>query len=209
MKKPWLLVAWLLVIELLAILLLIPGDWTDRAIKRESELVEQSLGVEARDWIQNKASTWFRSSVIDSGFYEGMYQTLIPSEEERQKSKGMQDMGKGWFVWVKGRMEAFVNVIYQFYTRLALLAAWAPYMLILFVPAVYDGMMTWRIKRTNFDYASPVLHRYSVRGTMYLMAGLFIAFFIPIALDPVVSPMTMMTCCVLVGLTFGNLQKRV
>lgn len=74
MKKPWLLVAWLLVIELLAILLLIPGDWTDRAIKRESELVEQSLGVEARDWIQNKASTWFRSSVIDSGFYEGMYQ---------------------------------------------------------------------------------------------------------------------------------------
>ncbi len=33
MKKPWLLVAWLLVIELLAILLLIPGDWTDRAIK--------------------------------------------------------------------------------------------------------------------------------------------------------------------------------
>ncbi|PBU81814.1 conjugal transfer protein, partial [Escherichia coli] len=53
MKKPWLLVAWLLVIELLAILLLIPGDWTDRAIKRESELVEQSLGVEARDWIQN------------------------------------------------------------------------------------------------------------------------------------------------------------
>ncbi|HBD1828762.1 TPA: DUF4400 domain-containing protein, partial [Escherichia coli] len=171
MKKPWLLVAWLLVIELLAILLLIPGDWTDRAIKRESELVEQSLGVEARDWIQNKASTWFRSSVIDSGFYEGMYQTLIPSEEERQKSKGMQDMGKGWFVWVKGRMEAFVNVIYQFYTRLALLAAWAPYMLILFVPAVYDGMMTWRIKRTNFDYASPVLHRYSVRGTMYLMAG--------------------------------------
>ncbi|WP_417634769.1 DUF4400 domain-containing protein, partial [Enterobacter hormaechei] len=129
--------------------------------------------------------------------------------EERQKSKGMQDMGKGWFVWVKGRMEAFVNVIYQFYTRLALLAAWAPYMLILFVPAVYDGMMTWRIKRTNFDYASPVLHRYSVRGTMYLMAGLFIAFFIPIALDPVVIPMTMMTCCVLVGLTFGNLQKRV
>ncbi len=57
MKKPWLLVAWLLVIELLAILLLIPGDWTDRAIKRESVLVEQSLGVEARDWIQNKAST--------------------------------------------------------------------------------------------------------------------------------------------------------
>lgn len=209
MKKPWLLVAWLLVIELLVILLLIPGDWTDRVIKRESALVEQSLGIKTRNWIHEKASNWFRSSIIDSGFYQGMYHTLIPSEEERKRSKGMEEMGKGWFDWVKGRMEALVNVIYQFYTRVALLAAWAPYMLILFVPAVYDGIMTWRIKRTNFDYASPVLHRYSIRGAIWLITGLFIAFFAPIAINPIIIPMTMMTCCVLIGVSFGNLQKRV
>ncbi|MBS9424197.1 DUF4400 domain-containing protein [Photorhabdus caribbeanensis] len=209
MKKPWLLVVWLLTIELLVILLLIPGNWIDRSIKQESVLVEQNLGIEARDWIQEKASTWLRDSIIDSGFYEGMYYMLIPSEKERQKSSGMENMGQDWFVWVKGRMEALVNVIYQFYTRLALLMAWAPYMLILFLPAIYDGMMTWKIKRTNFDYASPVIHRYSVRGTLYLMAGLFITFFVPVALNPVIIPITMMACCVLVGLTFGNLQKRV
>ncbi|WFO14537.1 DUF4400 domain-containing protein (plasmid) [Edwardsiella ictaluri] len=176
MKNQWLLVVWLLVIETVMILLLIPGDWTDKAIKRESVLVEKSLGIESRHWIQSKASEWFKESVVDSGFYDGMHRTLIPSEEERLKSRGMQNMGGGWFSWVKGRIDALVSIIYQFYTRVALLLAWAPYMLILFAPAVYDGVMTWKIKRTNFDYASPVLHRYSVRGTIYLISGLFIIF---------------------------------
>jgi hypothetical protein len=209
MKKPLWLVAWLLVIEVLVILLLVPGDWTDKTIRRESELVEQNLGYEARQWISDTAGDWYKTSVLDSGFYAAMYHTLIPTEEERRKSKGMENMGQAWFVWVEGRIEAFTNVIYQFYTRLALLSSWAPYLLILFIPAVYDGLMSWKIKRTNFDYASPVVHRYSIRGTFFLSMGLFITFFAPIALNPIVIPAVMMCCCVLLGLAFGNLQKRV
>ncbi|NMT18452.1 conjugal transfer protein, partial [Vibrio parahaemolyticus] len=58
MKKPLWLVAWLLVIEVLVILLLVPGDWTDKTIQRESELVEQNLGYEARQWISDTAGDW-------------------------------------------------------------------------------------------------------------------------------------------------------
>lgn len=209
MKKPLWLVAWLLVIELLVILLLVPGDWTDRAIEKESRLVEKSLGSETRYWIRDKAEGWYQSAIIDSGFYEGMYYTLIPTKEQKANSRGMQDMGAWWFKWAEGRMEALANVIYQFFTRTALFLTWAPYMLILLAPAVYDGMMTWRIKRTNFAYASPVIHRYSIRFTGYLLLGLGIAFFAPIALNPIFIPIVMMICCVLIGLTLGNLQKRV
>ncbi len=209
MKKPFWLAAWLLVIELLVVLLLLPGDWTSRAIKREAEMVEQNLGREARKWIGTKATTWFRSSIIDSGFYEGMHRTLIPNASEKAKSKGMENLGHSWFMWVEGRIEALMNLIHQFYSRLALLVTWTPYMLILFVPAIFDGLMTWNIKRTNFDYASPVIHRYSMRGSFILLVGLFIAFFVPFALNPIIIPISMMACCVLVGLALGNLQKRV
>jgi hypothetical protein len=208
MNKPLWLVVWLLVIELLVILLLIPGNWTEQAIKRESVLIEQRLGAEARAWIDKRASNWFRASMIESGFYEGMHHTLIPTEAERQKSKGMEQMGKAWFGWVEGRIKALAKLIYQFCMRLALLATWAPYMLILLLPALYDGLMTWKIKRTNFDYASPVIHRYSMRSTGLLLTGLFIAFFAPFALDPVIIPVTIMVCCVLIGLMVGNFQKR-
>lgn len=209
MKKPLWLVVWLLVIELLVILLLVPGDWTDRAIKEESKLVEANLGSHTRYWIEDKAESWYQSTMIDSGFYEGVYYTLIPTEEQRLNSRGMEKMGLWWFQWAEGRIEALGNIVYQFYTRMALLLAWAPYMAILFLPAMYDGMMTWRIKRTNFDYASPVIHRYGVRFIGYLLLGLGIAFFAPIALNPIIIPIVMMACCVLVGIAMGNLQKRV
>ncbi len=209
MKKPLWLVAWLLVIEILVILLLVPGDWTDKAIEKESALVEASLGSESRYWIREQAESWYQSVMIDSGFYEGMYYTLIPTEEQRKNSRGMENMGTWWFEWAKGRMEALANVVYQFMTRTALFMTWAPYMLILLLPAIYDGMMTWRIKRTNFDYASPIIHRYGIRFTGYLVLGLGIAFFAPIALNPIIIPIVMMICCVLIGLTMGNLQKRV
>lgn len=209
MRKPWWLVVWLLIIELVVILLLIPGDWTEQAIQRESVLIEQRLGEKARVWIEEQASHWYRASVIDSGFYKGAYHMLIPTQAEMEKSKGMEQMGEMWFKWVEGRLKALAKLTYQFCMRLALLAAWAPYLLILLLPALYDGMMTWKIKRTNFDYPSPVIHRYSLRGTMTLTIGLFIAFFVPFALDPVIIPITMMVCCVLIGLTVGNFQKRV
>lgn len=209
MKKPLWLVAWLLVIEILVILLLVPGEWTNKAIEKESALVEANLGYESRHWIREQAETWYHSSMIDSGFYEGMYYTLIPTGEQRKSSQGIEDMGSWWFQWVEGRIEALANVVYQFFTRAALLMTWAPYMLILLLPAVYDGMMTWRIKRTNFDYASPVIHRYGMRFTGYLLLGLGIAFFAPVALNPLIIPIVMMICCVLIGITMGNLQKRV
>lgn len=209
MRRPWLLATWLLVLEVVVILLLVPGDLVARAIERESVLVEQNLGADARGWIEDKASRWFRSSIVDSGFYAELHHMLIPTEEERARSRGLEGMGRGWFQIVESRIDALMNVIYQFYARMALLTAWVPYMLILFLPAIYDGLMTWRIKRTNFDYASPIVHRYSVRGTVLLLSLLFIAFFAPIALNPVIIPVTMMACCVLIGLAFGNLQKRV
>lgn len=209
MKKPLWLVAWLLVIEVLVILLLIPGDWINKTIQRELELMEKNLGYETRQWISNTAGDWYKTSMLDSGFYDAIYRTLIPTEDERKKSKGMEDMGQIWFAWVEGRIKSFTNVIYQFYMRLALLYSWAPYLLILFIPAVYDGLMSWKIKRTNFDYASPVVHRYSIRGALFLGVGLFIAFFAPIALNPMVIPVAMMLCCVLLGLALSNVQKRI
>lgn len=209
MNKPWFMVVILLLCEITLILLLIPGDWTKKQIKQEKIYIEQSLGKETRQWIDARANNWYNKSVLDSGFYEGAFQLLIPTEAEKRRSRGMENMGHDWFVWVEGRIHAMFNVVYQFLSRLALLVAWLPYMLILFIPACYDGYMTWQIKRTNFDYASPVMHRYSVRGAVFLLFGLLAAFMAPIALNPIIIPAAMMGVCVLFGLTFGNVQKRI
>lgn len=209
MTKPWYVVACLLLLELCVILLLVPGNWMQQQILKEASYVESSLGVETRDWIHDKANGWFNRSVMESGIYDEMYRTVIPTEAEKQKSRGMENMGKAWFVWLESRLIAVLAAFYQFLSRCALFLAWAPYMLLLLIPAIYDGWASWRIKRTNFDYASPVLHRYSVRGASVLLIGLLITFFAPIALTPMLIPVVMMSCCVLLGLAMGNAQKRI
>ncbi len=209
MTKPWYVVLSLLLLELCVILLLIPGPWMQQQVLKEADYVKASLGVETRDWIHGRANDWFDGAIVRSGLYEEMYRTVIPTEAEKRKSRGMENMGKEWFRWLEERMTATLAAFYQFLTRCALLLVWAPYMLLLLIPAVYDGWTAWKIKRTNFDYASPVLHRYSVRGSFILLVGLAITFIAPIALTPMMIPVVMMSACVLMGLAMGNVQKRI
>lgn len=199
----------ILIVQLVVVLVLVPNDFVRTAIVKESEYVQRSLGTKSQQWIKEKAVTWYQHSIIDSGAYEAIYNHLIPTKEQAKKSKGMENMGAWWFKWVSERLAAIATLIYQFYTRLALLLMWLPYMCILLIPALYDGAMTRKIKLTNFDYASPVLHRYSMRGTWIIFTGMIVLFLTPIAIDPIYIPLALMVSCVLIGLAVGNLQKRI
>ncbi|WHQ45843.1 DUF4400 domain-containing protein [Alcaligenes faecalis] len=209
MKKQFWMVALLFVIELVIVLLLVPGDFTYKAINKEAEYVERTLGTESRAWIHETATNWYQSSMIDSGALQAMHNHLIPTEEERLRSRGAQNMGSQLFKWWEGRLDALAKSIYQVFARAALVALWAPYIVVLLIPAAFDGYMTWRIKRTNFAYASPVVHRYSVRVVTSLWFVMLIAFFVPIALDPIFIPLVLMAVCIFMGLALGNLQKRI
>lgn len=200
---------WLIMIQLTVLLVLVPSELTQRAVEKEAEYVQRSLGIHSQKWIKDKATNWYQTSLIDSGVYKSVYSHLIPTQEQKDASRGMEKMGGLWFDWVEGRLEAFGIIIYQFYTRLALLLMWLPYMLVLLIPALYDGAMTRRVKLTNFDYASPIVHRYSVRSVGVIVSGMSVLFLAPIAIDPIYIPVALMVSCVLLGLAVGNLQKRI
>lgn len=209
MKKPWWMAIFVLVIEIAMVLVFIPEGWTQQIIQKESELVNERLSTEAQLWLDTRASEWYQSSMIDSGLYFALYDMVIPSDIEKKNSKGLEKMGGLWFQWMEERLNIISELTYQLFFRIALLRAWLPYLAIMFIPALYDGVMSWKIKKTNFDYASPVWHRYSAKGTLFLGFGLFITLFLPVPLDPSIIPAVMVGGCVLMGLMMGNLQKRV
>lgn len=209
MNKPWYLVALVLIVELAVVLVLVPGDFTGRAIEKEGQMIEQRLGKQTRTWVFGKSEEWFQTTIIESGFKDGMYRTLIPTEDAKTKSKGLESFGNWWFDLAADRIESLMLLIQQFYMRVALMMTWAPYMLLLFLPAIYDGIQTWKIKRTNFDYASPVVHRYSARIIGYSFTGMVLMFFLPFALPPTLTPIVLMIICVAFGLAVGNFQKRI
>lgn len=209
MKNPFWPVIWVIAFEIVVVLLLVPGEFTQRAISKEADYIERSLGVQSLRWVTGTADRWYDRWIVRSGAYEAIHNHLIPTDKERERSRGLQKAGSSWFKWVQGRIDALANVAYQLCMRLALLLLWAPYMLLLLFPAAYDGKMTRMIRRTNFSYASPVLHRYSVRGLVFVFGALLTLFILPIAIDPMVIPIALMCACVLMGVAIGNLQKRI
>ncbi len=200
---------WLFLIELTVLALLAPTHWIDSSLRLEAQRIEQRLGTHTRQWAMQKAQSWFQASVIDSGFYRQLHHLLIPTEQERQRSKGLEDFGRGLFSWLSIRLDALMRILYQFTIRLALLGLWWPYLLLVGIPAIWEGLMIRRIKRTNFDYVSPMLHHYSIRGIALLGIGMLMVFLAPITLEPMLIPAVMIVGCLLAGLALGNIQKRI
>jgi hypothetical protein len=199
----------LLFIELTVLVLLVPTHWLDAARKVEIQRIEQRLGVNMCQQAVQKAQGWFQASLVDSGFYQALHHLLIPTEQERQHSKGLEDFGQELFTWLSVRLEALMRMCYQFYPRLALFSLWWPDLLWVGLPAIWEGFMVRRIKWTNFDYIIPVLHHYSLRGIMLLGAWVLMAWLAPIVLEPMLMPAVMMISCLLGGIALGNIPKRI
>jgi hypothetical protein len=209
MEGRYLLLGILFAIELVIIFILVPGDWTETVIKREHALMDNRYTDETNELINATATRWYKKTMIDSGIYVGLYRHLIPSAEDKKNSKGMENLGSFWFNWLESRIDSLAYSVYHFYNRVALLMIWLPYFLILLIPSLYDGYNRWRIKRTNFDYSSSIVHHYSKLLTVLSVWSLVLLFLAPIVVEPTIIPAVIMLVCVLVGHTVGNLQKRI
>lgn len=185
--------------------------WATKAVEQEKVLIAHVMGSKGSQAVIREATDWHQALVIDSGLYAGAIDLVIPTSKQKQKSRGIQNMGtaEGWFGWVQGRIDVLSSVIHQTMLRVAVLKVWLPYIAIILVPAVYDGIMTWKIKRTNFMYASPVFHRYGARGIGLLAVIFLLLFFAPIAVHPIYIPAGLIAMCLLLGLMIGNTQKRI
>lgn len=208
MKTPLLLVVWILCIEILVVLIFLPGDISANVIEREAVMIDEVMGVESKNWIHLTAQRWYQTFILDSGFYQEMHHLFIPTPEQREASKGMEKFAWSYFVWIEGRIEAFANVIYQVMTRFALFMLWLPYMFLVLLPALFDGYMTWKLKCTNFSYVSPVLHQISIRSSLIILGLICISFFLPIVVPPLIVPMMMIFVCLMSGIMLANMQKR-
>jgi len=209
MNTPFWIAVWIILLESLILAIIIPGDWTESVIEKESELVSKRLGEADHQWIHDKANKWYQNTYIDTGIYDAMLDHVTPNDEQKAKSKGMENMGTIWFDWISDRIDSMSFTYYHMLTRLALLLTWLPYFILLFIPAVIDGVMTRQIKKTNFQYASPFFHTYATKGIIFITLVLITLFLAPIVIEPSIIPVSIMIVCVLMGLMVGNLQKRI
>ena len=158
--------------------------------------------------ISQRTTDWYQGIIVESGFQAGAYKLFIPNREEKRAGERMSDLGKREFVWFEGKLDNFFNLIYQFMLRISHILSWYPLLIITIVPAFIDGVMSREVKKTNFDYTSPILSFYSAKLSGLLFIGVWVALWLPLAYPPIFVPIFCLLLCYLIRVFVANLQKR-
>jgi hypothetical protein len=86
---------------------------------------------------------------------------------------------------------------------------WSPFLAVTLLPFAIDGLIRRKISQTNFDYPSPMAHRYSlyvILGAVYL---LFMGLTLPFPVPPQSIPVGIFIVAIALNVIFANTQKRV
>lgn len=209
-RRPLPVAMWLCLAQLIVILLLVPGEWMQRVNATEHEWLWRDLSPETAAWVEHKAIGWYNGVIVESGALDATYDHLIPTESQRRRSQGLEQLGQsGWFPLVESRLQATFATVYQVFVRLALITAWLPFFAITAAPAVLDGMMAWKIKQAGFAYASPVVHRLALQTVLWSLVALVSLLIAPLPISPAVLPLFGIVIPIALGQVAAHTQKRV
>lgn len=196
-------------IEIILIVCMIPNGFIDKAILKEQEWGEALMGVESHQKLIEDTNRMYTFLMLDSGVNQTVSAFFIPSAAERERSKEWENLGNLWIPFIESRGEALTKVIYHIYYRSLMIGMWVPYMIVVLVPSIFGGYMSWNIKRYNFDHSSPFLNTYSSKIIWFSVAATLISFLAPIPIPPMVIPVVIITLIPIASsLLIGNLPKR-
>lgn len=201
----------IVIVELVIICLLVPCSVIEKAINQEYEMSVRFIGQESTDHVYDRAKSDYEELIISSGLYEAVVRHLIPTEEEKRASVGMEQLGTkdGWFSLVQSRINAATTVIYQILIRFESVWLWLPYVgCFVLLPSVICGYWQRRIKQTNFDFSSPLATNMTVKFMVYsFLVGMMLVV-VPMPINPLFVPLYMILLCILIGRAVANIQKR-
>lgn len=212
-KKGWSFFTWVLIasLEILVIMLFVSADYMRDNTKVETQRIQTSLGTEAVLEIQHRADFLYQKAVMEPDLEGWIRRLYIPTEEEKARSLGLENLGdeQGVWEWAEERIEAFLDMLYWVFKRIALFSIWVPVWIPAFFLSARLGWIERAIKKTNFAYTSPFLLGIAKRSMGFCFFVLITTFVIPIALYPEVVPALFGAVVILLGFGVGNIQKRI
>jgi len=202
------LMLWLL--EVILVASFVSDRWTRELQRAEDQMMISYFGADKESQISHTAQRWFDRLFVTTGIRDTVFRYFIPTERERQMSKGFEDVGRNdLFPFIESRLNVLWDTIFQMIKRLTTVCIWSPYLATALLPFVVDGLVRRKISQTNFDYPSPMAHRYSlylILGALYL---LLVSLTLPFPIPPQAVPVGVFMVAYAVNVLLANTQKRV
>lgn len=202
------LLIWLL--EIILVASFVSDRWTREIQAAEDRMLVAYIGVEKESEIRETSQKWFDRLFVRTGIKESIYRYFIPTERERQLSKGFEDVGRhDLFPFIQSRLDVLMGTVYQMIKRFIMAWIWLPFFMVTLPPFAVDGLIRRKVSQTNFDYPSPLAHRYSlyvILGAVYL---LFMGLTLPFPIPPQSIPVGIFVVAFAMNVLLANTQKRI
>ncbi|MEI8077934.1 MAG: DUF4400 domain-containing protein [Betaproteobacteria bacterium] len=202
------LLIWLL--EIILVASFVSDRWTREIQAAEDQMLITYFGVEKDTEIRQTSQKWFDRLFVQTGIRASIYRYFIPTERERQLSKGFEEVGRhDLFPFIQSRLDVLMDTLYQMIKRLIMAWVWLPFLAVTLIPFALDGLIRRKVSQTNFDYPSPLAHRYSlyvILGAVYL---LFMGLTLPFPVPPQSIPIGIFVVAFALNVLLANTQKRV
>ena len=202
------LLIWLL--EIILVASFVSDRWTRDIQSSEDQMLIAYFGVEKNAEIRQTSQKWFDRLFVRTGIRESVYRCFIPTERERQLSKGFEDGGRhDLFPFIQSRLDVLMDTLYQMIKRFIIAWVWLPFLAVTLVPFAIDGLIRRKVSQTNFDYPSPLAHRYSLYLMLCAAYLLFMGLTLPFPIPPQSIPVGIFIVAFALNVFLANTQKRV
>lgn len=200
---------WLLVggLELLVVLAFLPSSLLEKTGRAEYNAIQSFLGEESATRLRSQTDYWYDKLFNQTGIVTESYNILVPTEEQKERSGAMKNMGSSVFAYAEARITAWWTAVYIGLHRIFSLLIWLPGLLPLAVAAGIDGSAMRKVKADSYQRASALFFGTGKSGlAILLLAPLVMALF-PFPLPPVIAPLWVLAIIFLLSLVIRNWPK--
>ncbi len=200
-----------LFIEIIMIAIFVPNDWVIKTIHEENQSLVEIAGYENANNAWKISQGWYNYLFVDSGITSSIRSVMFPTEQERTDSLGLEEFGKyDLFPWIERRGDTLSMIIQQAMQRAYVAYEWVSTLLWLCIPAIAEGIITRAIKKHNFDYPSPIAHRYSVDILQISIAIFILSLLVPLAVSSLLIPILFVVIIpIVIIVIISNLPKSI
>lgn len=186
--------------------LLVPSDWLVDQTRSEQQMLAEWLGTTTADEIVERSKATYHALLVAPGVVDAVTGHLTLPDGERDE--GFKGVAETVFPYVEQRLQVLWTAIYQTILRVHTLGIWIPYLLPLWIPAIWQGFANRRIKQVSYGYTAPNRFHLAFIALLVTLTVVPIYLFFPLAVPPLAIPFWGIVLAGVLILGISNLQKQ-
>ncbi|KLV03480.1 hypothetical protein ABT56_18755 [Photobacterium aquae] len=208
-QKNVILIMIILAFQVITLLTFVDEELMAKIIADEVSYMDEYYTEDLTNKILNDGNDLYTRLIVETGVEFEIYNALIPDEYLRTGQIQDDQLATNIFGYSYDRISSFFESIRFSMIRMYSIASWGKLMIMMIIGFVLTGYKLRQIKKTNFDYTSPLRQEYAQRLTVFMPVIVWLVIWCPLAISPFFYPLMGFILALSLSLFISNTAKKV